>query len=454
MAELSFIEELMKSKNDINLAFTPQFDRFDILKNICGLLNSTGGWIIVGHTGKNFTSIVVSDDDLNFLKQEINTSISPRSLVYLTKEKEESYEVILINVLQGSRQPYTFDGKYYIYSERSALVASPDDISLLLRTSNEYSSTWEKATVIDSRLSDLDQEEIHNTITTANKLTKDRLLPNDPGEFLNYFQLADFGNIKNGAIVLFGKDPIKFLPQCRIRITVLPEGKTGDMYDDIILIESHLFDAYIKVQEYFAKYNSNRSRFDEEDWERKTSQKYPTEALDEAVVNAMVHRDYSDIAGEITINIYPSKIEIINSGEIPEDIIKGKNNIRPHHSVLRNPSIAHMFFIRGKMEKIGRGLTLIYKRFVEMGYRKPEWSSQSGYTTLSLFSEQLVIELNDRMKQFLDASNATSITSQGYEDFFGGSISERTARNDLAKLVEGGHFSKVGKASHTRYERN
>jgi len=454
MAELSFIEDLVKSRKEINLAFIPQFDHLAILKNICGLLNSTGGWIIIGHTGQYFSSIVVDDNDLNYLKQEINESISPRALVYLTKEQENSEEVLLINVLQGSRQPYTYKNKYYIYTEKSASEASPDDISLLLRTSNEYSSTWEKMTVIDSGLSDLDQEEIHKTIITANKLTKDKVLPNDPGEFLNYFQLADFGNVKNGAIVLFGKDPLKYLPQCRIRITVLPEGKTGDMYDDIILIESHLFDAYLNVQEYFKKYNSSRSRFDEDDWDRKTNQKYPTEALDEAIVNAMVHRDYSDIAGEITINIYPNKIEIINSGEIPEDIIKGKNNIKPHHSVLRNPSIAHMFFIRGKMEKIGRGLTLIYKRFVEMGYRKPEWSSQSGYTTLSLFSEQLVIELNERMKLFLDSSNATSITSQEYEDFFKGEISERTARGDLAKLVEGGYFSKVGKAAHTRYERN
>lgn len=454
MAELSFIEQLVMSKNEINLAFISEFDRTEILKNVCGLLNSTGGWILVGHNERSFTSVNIEENDLSLLKQEIPEFISPRSLVYITKEQGESGDIILINVLQGSRQPYTYNGKYYIFSKKSTFLASPDDISLLLRTSNEYSSTWEKMTAINSGLFDLDKEEIRKTIITANKLTTERMLPEDPVEFLNYFQLADFGNIKNGALVLFGNDPVRFLPQCRIRITVLPEGKTGAVYDDIVLIESHLFEAYTRVQEYFNKYNSTRSKFVENDWERKTSQKYPSEALDEALVNAMVHRDYSDAAGEITINIYPNKIEIINSGEIPNDIIEGKNKIKPHHSVLRNPSIAHMFFIRGKMEKVGRGLSLIYERFVDLGYRKPEWTSQSGYTTLSLYSEQLVIELNERMQYFLHVSNEESITSQEYKDFFEEKISERTARNDLAKLVEGGHLIKVGKSANTRYERS
>lgn len=453
MSDINFISQLIKNKEDLNLIFISDFDSQNILQSICGFLNDEGGWILIGHNGKRSVSSSLQQADIENLRKEINSHISPQPLVYITNERDGVDDVTLVNVLKGQRQPYTFNRKYFVYKKNEVRLANPDDVSLLLRQSNEYSSTWEKSTLSECSINDLSIEEIRLTINAANKLSKDRSLPDNPEEFLNYFQLADFGNIKNGALVLFGNDPIRFIPQCRIRITVLPEGKTGDAFDDIRLIETNLFDAFNQVSDYFKKFNPLQSIFRSDDWNRDSEYKFPEDALDEAIVNAMVHRDYSDVSGEITINIYPNRIEIINSGEIPSDIIRGKNKIKPHHSIFRNPIIAHMFFIRGKMEKVGRGLSLIYNRFVDMGYRKPEWTSQNGYTTLSLFSEKLVINLNKRMQEFLNTHSDESFIREDYEKFFDNKISEKTARNDLSKLVEGGYLDKIGKGPNTSYLR-
>ncbi|MFS4454822.1 ATP-binding protein [Maribacter sp. 2304DJ31-5] len=453
METQSFIQELLKRKGELNLAFLQEFDVSVILQNICGLLNSEGGWVLVGHNGKKFVHLELSDATINNLRQEVNTQISPQPLVYIAKDLDGNNDVVLINVLKGSRQPYTLNNIYYVFAGDSPVVANQDEISLLLRSSNEYTSTWEKTTVIDCSIKDLDQDEIIRTISEAEKMSKGKVLPNTPEEFLNYFQLSDYGNIKNGALVLFGIDPIRFLPQCRIRISVLPEGKTGDKFEDIELIESNLFDSFNRAKDYFRRYNPLISSFKENEWDRDTQLKFPDDALDEAIVNAMVHRDYGDVSGEITINIYPNKIEITNSGEIPSDIIKGKNNIKPHHSVFRNPAIAHMFYLRGKMEKLGRGLTLIRDSFVKAGYRKPEWTFQSGYTTLTLFSKSIKIQLNDRMIDFFAGFKENVFSRQDYEDFFKGTIAEKTARNDLSKLVESGFLIMTGKGSLTKYKR-
>jgi ATP-dependent DNA helicase RecG len=453
MESQSFIQELLKRKGELNLAFLQEFDVPVILQNICSLLNTEGGWILVGHTGKESVHLEINEATINNLKQEVNTQISPQPLVYIAKDMDDNNDVVLINVLKGSRQPYTLNNTYYVFTGDSPVVANQDEISLLLRSSNEYTSTWEKTTVIDCSMNELDQEEISRTISAAEKMSKGKVLPNNPEEFLNYFQLSDYGNIKNGALVLFGQDPTRFLPQCRIRISVLPGGKTGDRIEDTELIESNLFDSFNRVSDYFRRYNPLVSSFKKDDWDRDTQLKFPNDALDEAIVNAMVHRDYGDVSGEITINIYPDKIEITNSGEIPDDIIKGKNNIRPHHSVFRNPAIAHMFYLRGKMEKLGRGLTLIRDSFVKAGYRKPEWTFQSGYTTLTLYSRSGEIQLNDRMVSFYSEFRANVFSRQDYEDFFKGTIAEKTARNDLSKLVDGGFLIMTGKGSLTKYER-
>lgn len=455
MSTNSFINELLKQKDEGQIEFLTDFNINFILESICAFLNGEGGWIVIGHTGKKLIGVSnLSEDNFQELKQNVNDRIFPQPLVYIQKDVYENKDVILINVLKGARQPYSFDKKYYVKTGLKPKEASPDDISLLLRSSNEYTSTWEKLTTIDATFDDLDVAEVEQTLSEANRIGKGNSLPNNSQEFLSYFQLFDYSTVKNGAVVLFAKSPTKFLSQCRIRITVLPEGKTGHRYEDTELIEGNLFYSFNRVSQYFRKNLPMISEFRNDNWDRINREKFPSDALDEAIVNAMVHRDYGDMSGDITINIYADKIEIINSGEIPPDIIRGKSTIEAHHSVLRNPTIAHMFYLRGKMEKLGRGLSLIKERFVDLGLQTPEWSTQSGYTTLTLYGTPKLIEINERMHHFLSQLKSENrFKSEDYMGFFKGDIKERSARADLQKLVDGGWLSKIGNGPTTSYSK-
>jgi ATP-dependent DNA helicase RecG len=105
------------------------------------------------------------------------------------------------------------------------------------------------------------------------------------------------------------------------------------------------------------------------------------------LVNAFVHRDYTDFSGGLSVFIYPKRLEIWNSGELPEGItVKGLNT--GHISVLRNPDIAHVLYLRGMMEKLGRGSVLIQKACVDRGLPKPEWKSDRG-VTLTFFAPEI-----------------------------------------------------------------
>ncbi len=453
--ESSFIAELIRQKEDRQTEFIGDYQMSKILQAVCSLLNTEGGWILVGYDGKKFDKLNGNiQDTVSELKSSIVEQIFPQPLVDVRIENYKGHECLLINVIKGSRQPYSYQKKYFVRTGGKTLEASPDEVSLLMRTSNEYASTWEKQTAIDATLDDLIQKEIETTISEANKIGRGKNLPDDVPEFLNYFQLMDMNLVRNGSIVLFGKDPVKFIPQCQIRITVMPYGKTGSRFDDTLLIEDNLFTAFNRVQEYFTRNLPMISEFHHNRWDRITREKYPIDALDEAILNAMVHRDYADISGDITINIHPEKMEIINSGEIPPDIVSGKNKIKEHHSVLRNPSIAHMFYLRGKIEKLGRGLSLIKDRFTEYGLKMPEWTIQSGYTTLTLYGISKPVQVNERMVTFLKKMKTSEqFKREDYEQFFKGQISEKTARNDIAGLVEGEWVEKIGEGPATKYVR-
>lgn len=455
MGRNTFIIELINKKESIQTEFQAEFKVEKTLKAICAFLNTDGGWIIVGHSGKDAIGISGDVDvKTNELKSRIAENIIPQPLVYVQDDVYKGKNLLLINVLKGSRQPYSFERKYYIRRSGKSVIADTDDISLLLRKSNEFTSTWEKLTTIDAMYDDLNQKEIYKTIREANKLGRGKNLPGDPQNFLSYFQIFDLGSVKNGSIVLYGNDPVRFLPQCRIRITVMPYGKTGSRYDDSLTIEDNLFIAFDRIHKYFVKELPMVSEFKYNKWDRIDRERYPMEALDEAIINAMVHRNYGDVSGEVTINIYPDKIEITNSGEIPSGILKGKSNFEIYHAVFRNPMIAHMFYLRGKMEKKGRGLPLIKNRFIEYGLKSPEWISQNGYTSLTLYGISKPIAINDRMISFLKKlKTGVQFTREDYEKSFSGNISEKTARIDISKLVEGGWVEKIGEGPSTKYTR-
>jgi ATP-dependent DNA helicase RecG len=113
-----------------------------------------------------------------------------------------------------------------------------------------------------------------------------------------------------------------------------------------------------------------------------------------------------------------------------------------------------MFFLRGKMEKLGRGLSLIKKQFDELGLKPPEWTFQSGYTKLTLYGIKEEIKINKRMIHFLSEMNPdNAYSSEDYEQFFMGDIKERTARMDLQKLTEGGWLKKLGDGPQTKYSK-
>ncbi len=99
---------------------------------------------------------------------------------------------------------------------------------------------------------------------------------------------------------------------------------------------------------------------------------YPHVAVREGVLNALVHRDYTD-NNHIQINIYANRLEIINPGTFPKGITL-KDLSKPHPSVVRNPDIAHCCLVRKYVEIMGSGTLRMISECERLGFDKPVWS--------------------------------------------------------------------------------
>src|SRR5204862_3694916 len=94
-------------------------------------------------------------------------------------------------------------------------------------------------------------------------------------------------------------------------------------------------------------------------------------------------RDYAAFDGGVSISIYSDRIEIWNAGLLPEgmsmDDLKHGNVSRP-----QNPDIAHVFFLRGFIERVGIGGRRIVTEWLEAHLLEPTWELRAGGVLLTL----------------------------------------------------------------------
>ena len=455
MTDFEYLQSLLKKKEDNQLEFIESFNYKRITETVCAFLNTQGGRIIVGVNPQK-KPVLQNDisEEFNELRRYIYNAVTPESLIGIRNEEFKSHPLVLIEVIEGTSKPYSVNYQSFIRDGSKSRPADDNEMSNLIRARRKEEYSWENSPESEVNLYNLDKKEIAQAIKLSNNIHRTtRFKVNEPLTFLTHFQLYRNGKFTNAAIILFGKIPAYFIPQCRVRITHFGENKSADKYEDTLIVEENLFKSFRRIQDYFKKNLPIQSQFSNTDWQRKDLSKYPMKALDEAVINALMHRDYSDATGEVFIGIYSDKIEVVNSGELPISL-KDKDLKKSHRSIPPNPVITHMVYLCGMIEKVGRGTVLISELFNESGLDEPHWKSKNGGTTLTLPGKPKIIEINERMRSFLRKIEiGQQIDREFYERFFQNNISEKTARLDIGKLLNGNWLEKIGEGPATKYIR-
>lgn len=448
----NFIESLVSQKVlPLPLVCLGKENTEAIVKTICALLNEQGGWVVAGIDNSYNLTGLNEQVSVENIQMEITLHISPIPLVYIQYEQYKNERVILITVPKGSLPPYSFKTSYYIRKDNKTMSPNRDEVSNLLRESFSYKSGWERFPNLFGELTDLD----NNLMTGIYQKAIDfrRILENNSGliSILSELELANHYEVTNGALCLFGKDVSFLLPQCKLRIQLMLNGKTASKYEDTKLYNGNIFILLSESLNYFEEILPRQSLFIENKTIRLDELTYPLSVLREALVNALIHRSYEDDREEVTIFIYPSKIEISNPGELPADMMKSKTEVINHFSILRNPLMAEVLYLGGYMEKTGRGMELISQGMKKLGKKPPEWKSANGRTTLTIFNRNVSIEINERIKSFISGYTGGVFTKKEYIDFFEKRPSKITAQNDITKMSKLNFILKIGNGPTTKY---
>ena len=309
-------------------------------------------------------------------------------------------------------------------------------------------STWDGLTG-EYSLDEIDTDTVRKFIRMASR--NGRLKTADENEeiktILKKLKLIINGKLTNAAIMLFGKNPQKYFINALARV--------GRFKDEITIIgdrriEGNLFKQVEEAEEAIKNFINVRYEITGEQLTRKNIWDYPLEAIREALLNAVIHRDYFKYNVQTQIKIFNDWIWFFNIGGLPEGITLEQLKTT-HPSVARNPLIVHIFYLAGLIEEYGSGIGRIMDSLKEANLPEPEFKEEfagfSLYLRKDYYTEERLKEmgLNDRqIKAVMYVKEKGKITNKEYQEIT--KISRQMATIELTNMVDRGVFIKIGKA--------
>lgn len=418
----------------------------EYLATISAFANSKGGRLIIGVDDKGNP---VGVENPKKLLEILPNKIKDKLRIYPDVNLKEVNNKFIIEIkVNPSIFPISYNGKFYIRSGSTTQTLEGQELItfFLLQKTGQ---TWDSLIEEEATLDDIDIP----TVEKFKSLAKDKIpsisLEKGWKTTLEKLNLIKKGKITKAGILLFSKNPQKFYIQAKIKI-----GRFKSLTDIISadIIEGNLFEQLEKSLDILrTKYLISKTTF--EGIHRKEILEYPYEALREALINALIHRDYLSTS-ETQIRVYDDRLVIMNPGSLPPeitiDMLKSEHPSKP-----RNPLLATVFFYAGFIETWGRGTIKIIEACKDYGLPEPKFEN-NGFMKVSFYKDIYTDEnlrkmgLNKRqVKAVMYVKEMGKITNKEYREI--NSVSNKTAFLELSDLVNKGFLKEEGKGKNTCY---
>ena len=293
--------------------------------------------------------------------------------------------VIAISVKADGKTYTTTDGRCLKRLGRNSKPLYPDELS------NVYSSNqnpdFSGRIINESTLDDVNKLEVYSLKEKLKVRDSRSTLPDlEDNDFLRDLQLTKYdGDVERltvAGLLFVGKEKSiqRLLPQAEV-IYLHYSADNLEEYDARLDMKLPLINVIDKLTERIRAYSKIENiqvglfRLEVED--------FPEKVFQEALLNALSHRDYQSNAA-VYVKQYPDRIVIENPGGFLDGITE--NNIITHPSVPRNKLIAETLQNLKYVQRTGQGVDIIFKEMISMGKPYPKYKSFNDAVSLTIFS--------------------------------------------------------------------
>ncbi|HBM16152.1 MAG TPA: hypothetical protein DD381_07425 [Lentisphaeria bacterium] len=273
--------------------------------------------------------------------------------------------------------------------------------------------------------------------------------------FLTSIGVYKNGSVNNAGVLMFAGNGNKLMPHSEIICGAFKGTTKTFIYDrkdirDDLLSQLNEAMAFIQRQLNIRSEIRGLDRFD--------IYELPIDALREALVNAIIHRDYSFRGASISVEVYDDRVEIVSPGTLPaglEEKNLGKISVR------RNLILGDLFHRMGKVERIGSGIGRMKEFMAEARLEPPKFEitnffravfyRNTDYSLKKSSGEKVGEKLSGNQRKILELiTNDPVISARQLADIIG--ISHRKTEENIAKLKTKGFLRRVGSAKGGRWE--
>jgi ATP-dependent DNA helicase RecG len=432
----------------------------DIAERMCGMANNrAGGLIIFGIEDATRAIVGIRNPSLtNDVVLRAARMIKPAVSLSETSVQEWTLDgVILITVAvpPNTGRLYQYDGACYVRRGTNTVPLSVEEINAFLHAYEP--SRWELAPTQNTTIEDLDRDALDRYVMARSPEGRARQRYSSSAEVLLGLHAAvrdgHTGAVMptNAGLLMFGLDPQLRLPQSEVVCIKYADTQGIRTYVDRKNFLGTLPELIDKASSFLKQYIRVGATI--RGFYREDEPEYPYEALREAVVNAVIHRDYHRSGETVRVFMYTDRVEVRSPGALlPGVSLNDLVGLRVT-SMPRNPLLAG--FLRdmpGYMERIGSGIRFMIREMEGRGLPPPEFAEHYDFVvTFRNGGKSVKPEgLSDRQLRALELVRVVgSISTSEYCEATGLSLS--TGLRDLTELAELGLLAPRGKRRAKRF---
>lgn len=426
-----------------------------LAETLVAFANTDGGAILLGVDANGEVTGHLMSEDADSLLRAALARIRPLVRTETEQIEERDGLIVAINVPRSSELHGLIDGRMLARASDGNVPMDAQRVMGL--ATSKATLEFEKDIVAGATWDDLDPQ----VIDDYSKRRQERVgreINETPQELLRSLgAVTPAGEITVAGILLFGKDPQAFLPQSGVTYVRFHGKEPQAGYarrEDLTGALVRILEKVTQVLLVELRGESVMRGMKREDYSI-----LPQEAVREALVNAISHREYRLAGRRVEIRQYEDRLEIVSPGSLPAYITLD-NMVEEHFS--RNSRIVRGLYEWKYIEELGLGVDLMYSLMQQQGHPPPEFKADEKTVVVTLrrgvgivppfrFAPEEGSRLNERqVKAIQYLKQYGRITNREYRDLCP-DVSAETLRLDLADLVDRGAVLKIGDKKGTFY---
>jgi ATP-dependent DNA helicase RecG len=434
----------------------------ELAERICGMANTrTGGTILFGI--ENAERAVVGLARPHETIDRIWTALRLVKPAVPLRDEEpvlcrfRGAQLVALQIAPNTGELFQAGGIFHIRKGSQTVPMTKEEIETRLAAFGTL--PWEERLCPEATLDDLDAKLIEQYLAqrgTSGRRTRAYLALEEILIGLHCARrdpLSDTVRPTHAGILLFGRDPQFHLPYSEVVCVRYADSLGVGQYLDRKTFTGTLPELIDQTAEFLTRHIRVGAQI--QGFRRIDLPEYPREALREAVVNAVVHRDYTATAESIRVFYYPDRVEVHSPGLLPpgltpQDLAALRAPSRPRNRLLAQ----RLRDWPGYMEQVGSGIRLMVHEMRGMELPDPEFIEQHEFVVLfrngTVPAGDPQSRLNPRQMIGLRiVQEKGSISTSEYVVATG--AAERTALHDLRDMVDRGILATRGKTRTVRY---